>query len=118
MEAGLRRREARITRFALGVVLAIVLGVAVSDAFAGEHAAQGRRTYTFDEAVAAGLVPSLQQQQSSGLPVCDPGGTGGYVSPEALKAAVESAPEQPTCMADPRPATYGVSVGPGALQVP
>ncbi len=74
--------------------------------------------YTFDQAVKAGLVPSLAtQEQISGLPLCKPGGTGGYKSAAALKAAAAKAPEAPTCMADPRLATYSVG-GPAPPGIP
>jgi hypothetical protein len=69
----------------------------------------GWHTYTFDEAVKAGIVPSLDEQlKESGLPLCPPPnvGTGGYKDPTALREAIAKAPEEPTCMADPRQATF------------
>jgi hypothetical protein len=78
------------------------------------------RVYTFEQAVAAGIVPSLQDQLAeSGLLLCPPNsaGTGGYSSGEALKAAEAKAPEAPTCMADPRQATFSVG-GPAQPGVP
>ena len=65
----------------------------------------GVHQYTFNQAVAAGVEPSLKRQlKQSGLPLCPPPnkGTGGYRSAKALERAIKKAPEAPTCMADPR----------------
>jgi len=69
-------------------------------------------TYTFNQAVKAGVTPSLKEErQESGLPVC---GTKPPASGRA-RAAYERAVKRndgDTCMADPRQATY-VTVGTG-----
>jgi hypothetical protein len=64
----------------------------------------------FDQAVAAGLVPSLaDEQRISDLPLCPAdSGSGGYTSAAALRAAVAAAPDAPSCMADPRETTFSV----------
>jgi hypothetical protein len=65
----------------------------------------GVHVYNFEQAVAAGVEPSLQGQlKESRLPLCPPPskGTGGYRSAKALERAIKKAPEAATCMADPR----------------
>jgi hypothetical protein len=63
-------------------------------------------TYTFDQAVKAGITPSLEEaERESGLPLC---GT----KPPARRAAYEQAVKRndgDTCMADPRKASFSVS---------
>jgi hypothetical protein len=96
-------------------VIAVLLSASAGQSSRKDRTAPAPGVYTFDQAVAAGIVPSLQEQlKESGLPLCPPPseGTGGYSSPQALQAAEAAAPEAPTCMADPRQATFSVgSVG-------
>jgi hypothetical protein len=96
------------------LLVALVSTAVLVSAFAGRssgHAGLKSGVYTFDEAVKAGIEPSLQQQlEESGLPLCPPPnvGTGGYKSPKALRKAIAKAPVGPTCMADPRGTTISV----------
>jgi hypothetical protein len=66
-------------------------------------------TYTFAQAVKAGVVPSLKdEEKESGLPLC---GTKPPASGKARAAYLRTVKRNDgdTCMADPREATFGVA---------
>jgi hypothetical protein len=63
--------------------------------------------YTFAQAVAHGVVPSLQAELlESGLPLCGTKGPTGAKARAELKKVI-ARNDGDTCMADPRKATYG-----------
>ena len=72
------------------------------------HVVDTQHTYTFAQAVAHGVVPSLQSELlESGLPLCGTKGPTSAKARAALKKVV-ARNDGDTCMADPRMATYGV----------
>jgi hypothetical protein len=122
--ASLRRRPRRVA--AAAVVLAAAAALAIGLTLGGGSTrvswtpTEGRKpvrtvtliqshTYTFAQAVKAGVTPSLkEQEQESGLPLC---GTKPPTSGKA-RAAYERTVKRndgDTCMADPREATYGTA---------
>jgi hypothetical protein len=65
-------------------------------------------SYTFAQAVAHGVVPSLQAElRESGLPLCGTKGPTSAKARAALKKVI-ARNDGDTCMADPRGATFGV----------
>ncbi len=101
-----------------GVAIALVLGLAGSGVQPGSRSAPTEGTapvrvlntvhrYTFAQAVAHGVVPSLQAElRESGLPLCGTKGPTGAKARAELKKVI-ARNDGDTCMADPRKATYG-----------
>jgi hypothetical protein len=96
---------------ATAAVIAVLLSASAGQSSRKDGTAPAPGVYTYDQAVAAGITLSLRQALDlSGLPLCPPPseGTGGYPTGKALRDAIAHSPEAPTCMADPRLATFSV----------
>jgi|SRR5262245_12335570 len=99
--------------FLIMLVALAIVGVASASRSTDSPTTEG---LTFDQAVAAGIVPSLEDSlKQSGLPRCTDGDKPNvYKSWQDLLRAEQPAPEGPQCMADPRKARFFRSGGPAA----
>jgi hypothetical protein len=101
------------------IMLLVLVIFATASAASASRLADGGQAQdgiSFEQAVQQGLVPSLDESlKQSGLPLCTNGDEPNqYRSADDLLKAIQAAPEEPQCMADPREARFFADGGPAA----